>query len=383
VRVAGDWLAAPGTQAVMAMLEEAGHEALAVGGCVRNALLGAPVTDIDVATDARPARVVALAEAAGFKAVPTGIEHGTVTIVADGAPHEVTTFRRDVETDGRHAIVAFTDRVVEDAGRRDFTMNALYARRDGTVVDPLGGLPDLEARHVRFIRDPVARIREDYLRILRFFRFTAWYGDPARGLDAQGLAACAAEAEGLARLSAERVGHEMRKLLAAPDPVAVVAAMAEAGILVRVLPGADPAPLGPAVALGLMDWAARAAALGGDAEGWRLSKAEARDLRALSEAARGDARPFALGDALGPRGPDALRLRAALAGRPVDPRDLALAERGRAATFPLGAADLLPDLTGPALGRALAAARNRWHATDGAASRAELIAAGKAGARAG
>lgn len=372
MKIADDWLTAAPTQAVMAMLEASGHRALAVGGCVRNALLGAPVADIDISTDARPERVIALAEAAGFRPVPTGIDHGTVTIVADGAPHEVTTFRRDVDTDGRHATVAFTEALEEDAARRDFTMNALYARRDGTVVDPLGGLADLEARRVRFIRDPAARIREDYLRILRFFRFTAWYGDPARGIDPEGLAACAEHADGLDRLSAERVGHEMRRLLAAPDPAPVVAAMARAGILRRVMPGADPEVLAPAIHFGLTDWIARAAALGGDASGWRLSRAEARDLHDLATAARDGAAPFALGDMLGARGADAVRLRAALLGVAPAPRDLSLAERGAAADFPLKAADLMPDLQGPALGAALARARTIWRAEDGRPSREAL-----------
>ncbi len=234
-----DWLTAPATQAVFAMLDDAGHRALAVGGCVRNALIGAPVSDIDIATDAPPDRVIELGEAAGLRAIPTGILHGTVTVISAGVAHEITTFRRDVDTDGRHATVAFSTDVAEDAARRDFTMNALYAQADGTVVDPLDGLPDLRARHVRFIGDPAARILEDYLRILRFFRFTAWYGDPALGLDAEGLAACAACIDGLDRISAERIGAETCKLLAAPDPAPVVAAMARSGILARILPGAD------------------------------------------------------------------------------------------------------------------------------------------------
>ena len=145
MRIAADWLAAPETQAVCAMLLAGGRQALFVGGCVRNALMGRPVADIDIATDARPDQVMALAEAAGLKPVPTGVAHGTVTVVAGGRPFEVTTFRRDVETDGRRAKVAFTDEIAEDAARRDFTMNALYARPDGVVVDPLGGLPDLRA----------------------------------------------------------------------------------------------------------------------------------------------------------------------------------------------------------------------------------------------
>ena len=170
-RIKEAWVNDPDTQKVCAALTDGGAQALFVGGCVRNALLGVPVSDIDIATDARPERVVQLAEKAGIKAVPTGIDHGTVTLVSGGVPHEVTTFRRDVETDGRRAKIAYSDRVEEDAARRDFTMNALYARPDGTVLDPLGGLPDLRARRVRFIGRAEDRIREDYLRSLRFFRF--------------------------------------------------------------------------------------------------------------------------------------------------------------------------------------------------------------------
>ncbi|KGM89571.1 tRNA nucleotidyltransferase/poly(A) polymerase [Roseovarius mucosus DSM 17069] len=181
MKVSGAWIEAKATQAVCAMLTGAGYQALFVGGCVRNALLGAPVGDIDIATDARPEMVVELAEGAGLKPVPTGIEHGTITVVSGHIGHEVTTFRKDVQSFGRHAVVAFADDLHTDARRRDFTMNALYARPDGDVVDPLGGLEDLRARRVRFIEDADQRIREDYLRILRFFRFHAWYGDPEGG----------------------------------------------------------------------------------------------------------------------------------------------------------------------------------------------------------
>ncbi|KKL69329.1 hypothetical protein LCGC14_2116050, partial [marine sediment metagenome] len=213
-RVSGAWLDHAGGQAVIAALEAAGQAAYFVGGCVRDGLLDRPVRDVDIATDALPDKVQSVAQAAGFKTVPTGIDHGTVTVLAHGRPHEVTTFRSDQETDGRHATVRFGTDVTEDAARRDFTMNALYAGRSGTILDPLGGLDDLRSGHLRFIGTAEARIREDYLRILRFFRFTAWYGDPALGIDGEGLAACAALADGIARLSAERVGAEMLKLLA-------------------------------------------------------------------------------------------------------------------------------------------------------------------------
>ena len=371
-RIDDDWLRAEATQRVFAVLAAGGHRALAVGGCVRDALMGRMVRDVDLATDARPERATALLEAAGLRVVPTGIAHGTVTVVSGGVPHEVTTFRRDVATDGRRAVVAFSDRVEEDAGRRDFTMNALYAGADGAVVDPLGGLPDLRARRVRFIGAAERRIREDYLRILRFFRFTAWHGDPALGLDAEGLAASAALQGGLDRLSRERVGHEMRRLLEAPDPAPAVAAMARTGILARVLPGAEAGALAPLVhgeGGRAPDWLRRLAALGGDAGGLRLSRAEARTLEALRGAEGG---PFALGAGLGAaRAADVLLLRAA-SGAPVPPGAWAEAERGAGATFPLAAADLMPPLAGPALGEALARARAAWAGSGGRLGRDAL-----------
>jgi poly(A) polymerase len=237
------WLVRPDTQRALAALSAAGHEARVVGGAVRNALLGEPVTDIDIATTATPEQVTAAALAAGLGAVPTGLAHGTVTVIADGAPFEVTTLREDVETFGRHARVAFTADWAADARRRDFMINALYCDRDGTVSDPLGGLDDLAARRIRFIGDARERIREDALRILRFFRFNARYGHGAP--DAVGLAACAAERARLAHLSAERVRAELLKLLAAPGAAPAIATMFSHGFLVDVL--------GRAPRIGLLD----------------------------------------------------------------------------------------------------------------------------------
>lgn len=223
------WLAAPETQAVFAALAASGHPARAVGGCVRSALIGRPVADIDIATPAPPEAVVEAAAAAGLRSVPTGIEHGTVTVVSGGIPHEVTTLRRDVSTDGRRATVAFTDDWRQDAERRDFTMNALYCDADGTLHDPVGGLPDLLARRVRFIGDADRRIAEDYLRILRFFRFHAELGE---GLaDREALAACIRGRDGLPRLSAERVRAELVRLLVARRAVEAVADMFDCGLL--------------------------------------------------------------------------------------------------------------------------------------------------------
>ncbi|MFZ4601337.1 MAG: CCA tRNA nucleotidyltransferase [Caulobacterales bacterium] len=233
------WLSSPSTRAVLAALEAAQPGcARFVGGCVRNALIGAPVDDIDIATQLTPDAVVAAVERAGLAAHPTGIEHGTITVVADRQPFEVTTLRRDVATDGRRATVAFTTDWTEDSARRDFRMNALYADPDGVVHDPTGGgLDDARAGRVVFIGDAETRIREDYLRILRFFRFGAWYGKGP--FDPVGLAACAALRDGLASLSAERVWKETKKLLAAEDPRAALAAMAQAGVFAAVLPEAD------------------------------------------------------------------------------------------------------------------------------------------------
>lgn len=234
-----DWLTASATRAVLAALEAAGGPGCArfVGGCVRNALMGREIDDIDIATTLKPEETERAIRAAGLKAVPTGIAHGTVTAVAERRPFEITTLRQDVSTDGRNATVAFTDDWAEDAARRDFRLNALYADGEGRVFDPTGyGVEDAAAGRIVFVGDPRIRIQEDYLRVLRFFRFFAWYG---RGEpDAAGLDACRDLAPGMTRLSAERVSKELMKLLAAADPRPAMAAMAAAGVLARVLPEA-------------------------------------------------------------------------------------------------------------------------------------------------
>jgi poly(A) polymerase len=229
-----DWLTRPQTREVFAALTAEGAEARAVGGAVRNALMGIPVKDVDIATTAPPGDVMRLADRAGLHAIPTGIEHGTVTVVAGKVPFEVTTLRRDIETFGRHAKVTFTTEWREDAMRRDFTMNALYADPDGTVHDPLGGYADLQTKRVRFIGDAHQRIREDYLRILRFFRFGAQYGD-ARAPDAEGLAAATAEKAGLSLLSGERIRSELLLLLAAPGAVPALQRMRDNGLIAPLI----------------------------------------------------------------------------------------------------------------------------------------------------
>ncbi|BCH15103.1 CCA tRNA nucleotidyltransferase [Mesorhizobium sp. L-2-11] len=232
-----DWLGERHLQRLLAALADGGEEARIAGGAVRNALIGQPVADVDIATTTVPDETIRRAEAAGFKAVPTGIEHGTITIVAGGKPFEVTTLRADIETDGRRAKVSFGRDWKADAERRDFTINALYAEADGTIIDLVGGIADIKARRLRFIGDPEARIREDYLRILRFFRFFAWYGDGRP--DAEGLKACARLKEGLRQLSVERVWSELKKLLSAPDPSRALLWMRQAGVLTSVLPESE------------------------------------------------------------------------------------------------------------------------------------------------
>ncbi|SIO19654.1 CCA tRNA nucleotidyltransferase [Vannielia litorea] len=374
-RIAAPWLSAPGPQRLCAALESAGHSALFVGGCVRNTLLGAPVADLDLATDARPEIVSDIAKSAGFRVIPTGIDHGTVTVLDGDEPIEVTTFRHDVSTDGRRATVAFANDVAEDAARRDFTMNALYCDARGALVDPLNGLPDLEARRLRFIGEPGERIAEDYLRILRFFRFTAWYADPAHGIDAEGLAACAAGVDGLARVSAERITAELLKLLAAPDPAPAVAAMAASGVLHHVLPGADAPTLARFLHVDPRpDAPARLAALGGTRDRLRLSRNEAKRIETLLTAAASGEPPLILGYRLGADDGLAATLLRAAQTETVPPQDAPEEARaGASRQFPVTAQDLMPEFTGAALGARLDTLQSRWIASGLSLTREELL----------
>jgi poly(A) polymerase len=288
------WLTAPASRKVLAALMAGGEPARFVGGCVRDGLLGLgqAVRDLDLATPEPPARVVELLEAAGLRTIATGLSHGTITAIAEpGRKFEITTLRHDVATDGRRATVAFTDDFRADAARRDFTINAMSCDGEGRLFDYFSGQADLAAGTIRFVGPAAQRIAEDFLRILRFFRFLALYGRSPP--DAEALAACAAAAPEIARLSGERVQVEMRKLLAANDPVAALALMAETGVLAEVVPG-TPARDRLARLLALApeaDWLVRLAALlrgqagGADhiASRWRLSNNDAARLLALSQ----------------------------------------------------------------------------------------------------
>ncbi|UNE53750.1 CCA tRNA nucleotidyltransferase [Bartonella machadoae] len=228
------WLQHSDIQTLLRVLSVGGEEARIVGGAVRNQLLGQPISDIDIATTCLPQQVIMRVEEAGFKAIPTGIAFGTVTVVSPSCCYEITTLRSDIETDGRHAKVAFGRDWKKDARRRDFTINALYCDAEGHLYDDVGGLNDIASRTVRFIGIAENRIREDYLRILRFFRFFAWYG--AGRPDVQGLKACVGLKDGLQKLSSERIWGEMKKLLAASDPTRALLWMRQSGVLTCVFP---------------------------------------------------------------------------------------------------------------------------------------------------
>jgi poly(A) polymerase len=379
------WLRSGPPARLLAVLDGDGEEARVVGGAVRNALLGEPPGDVDVATTALPAEVVRRTEQAGFKAVATGLEHGTVTVVADGTPFEVTTLREDVETFGRKATVRFGRDWKADAERRDFTINALSAARDGTVHDYVGGLADLAARRVHFIGDPQARIREDYLRILRFFRFHAAYGHGAP--DAAGLAAAILLRDGLERLSRERVRMELLKLLLGPHVVPTLAVMTEAGILGPVLGGipqlaafANMTKLEAACSLApsaVRRLGALAVLVAEDAERLRqrlrLFNSEHARLASMADGwwrVRPEIGEQAARALLYRIGPDRYVDRVLLAWARSEAgvadaawRDLAaLPDRWSTPKFPLKAADFLKRgvSRGPALGAALAAAEEAW-----------------------
>jgi poly(A) polymerase len=394
------WLSAGALPRLLTVLDRDGEEARVVGGAVRNALIAMPIHEIDVATTAVPEEVVRRVQAAGFKAVPTGIEHGTVTVVIDKHPFEVTTLRQDVETYGRHAKVAFGRDWKMDAERRDFTINALSAAADGTVYDYVGGLSDLAERRVRFIGEAKQRIEEDYLRILRFFRFHAAYGTSDHP-DGEGIAACIAGRDGLDRLSRERVRMEVMKLVVAPHAVPTLIAMTDAGLLLRVLGGVsylasfeNMAKVEAAIGLAA-DPVRRLGALGvlvaEDAERlWqklRLANNEHERLASMAEGWRrmspsfGEPAARALLYRLGPQNfTDHALLgwaRSAATSNDADWRALTtLPQRFTAPAFPLKAADFIKRgvAKGPALGAAIAAAERAWIAA-GFPSEAAALAA--------
>ena len=390
----------PGAQAILAALP--GGSTRFVGGCVRNALWGEPVADIDFATQLEPDAVNAALKAAEIKTVPTGIAHGTLTAVVKGKPYEITTLRRDVETDGRRAVVAYTRDWAEDARRRDFTVNALYADADGTLFDPTGeGLADIEARRFRFVGDAEARVREDYLRILRLFRFVAWYGHDAT-ITKDALTACRENRRGLKQLSVERVWSELKKLLSARDPSRAVRILLQQDILETILPEATNVDglehlvrlearegITPDPVLRLMAMMAReplnAALL---AKRLKLSnkdadrlKAWASDAEALSHDMAERARLQAIYRAGKQTILDRARLRAAGASDPIESAHwMVLADLAMGwtpPTFPLKGKDLIAAGVpqGPETGKALRALEQLWIRSGFQTEKPQLLAA--------
>jgi poly(A) polymerase len=402
------WFSAPALTRVFELLNADGGEVRVVGGAVRNSLMGLAVADIDMATTLLPDVVVARAKAVGIKAVPTGIEHGTVTLVIDGKPYEVTTLRRDVETDGRHAQVAFGTDWTVDAERRDLTVNALYADARGEVIDLVGGLADIEKRNIRFIGNASERVAEDYLRVLRFFRFFAFYGSGRP--DADGLRACAQARSKLSTLSAERVWSELKKLLSAENPGRALLWMRTSGVLTEILPesekwGIDAIP-GLIAAEQAFGWqpdpllrlasivppdTERLEAMG---KRLRLSKAEAAYFSAWTKAPRlpAEIADTAFDRLLYRNGEKGLvaALRLALASSRQksenDPsllpetarllRLLTRAEKWQKPNFPLTGADVLATgvAAGPRVGEILAQLEDKWVDGNFNADRATLVA---------
>ena len=381
---AAPWLKEPALQRVFATIAEAGGEARVAGGAVRNAFLGEAVTEVDLATTLSPEQVTEACVARGMSVHPTGVDHGTVTVVADHRPYEVTTLRHDVETDGRRAKVKFTDDWEADALRRDFTMNALYSDADGRVYDFTNGYPDILARRVIFVGSPEQRIAEDYLRILRFFRFHARYGEGAP--DAQGLSACVRLSSGLDGLSAERIRQEMFKLLAARGAVPTVMLMAEQGILSHLLPYTE-------------DWRVlerlppdpllRLAVLARDPldmkDRWRLSNHEGKRLAAIASLMPPSPalRPLEQKIILYQMGPEAwqdvVRIAWARSDAPLDDPDwrslLELPETWAIPAMPVSGGDLLAAgmNPGPEIGVTLKALEDWWIASGFTPTRQDLL----------
>lgn len=375
------WLNDPKVARVCAAIEGGGYDIFFVGGCVRNVVLGEVASDIDMSTNAHPEIVMQLARDAGLKAIPTGIDHGTITVVSSGTPFEITTFRRDVETDGRRAVVAFSNDITDDARRRDFTMNALYAHPDGQIVDPLGGMSDALARRIRFIEDADLRIREDYLRTLRFFRFSAWYGAEKQGFDPDALSAISDNLDGLASLSAERVGSEMIKLLSAPDPAPAIAVMRQMGVLNAVMLGADDTWLAPLIHVENLlkldiNPMRRLAALGGNdvEQRLRLSKVQTRQLKQYRDGIGSLASEAELGYRLGAdiaKGIAALRC--AFSGTPPLERILSRIDAADKAEFPIKAVDLKSEFSGPALGQRIRELEVDWITSNFTKTKSQLL----------
>ncbi len=381
MRISGPWLASPAALLVHDTLAAAGFRTLFVGGAVRNTVLGWPAGDIDIATDASPDQATELLGREEADLAMHGIEFGTLTVTHRSAVVQLTSFRRDVETDGRHARIAGTSRIEEDAARRDFTMNAIYADWGGSLIDPLDGMQDLVARRVRFVGCARERIREDYLRMLRFFRFHAHYGNPSAPMEHEGLQAVAELVDGIGIVSTERITAELLKTLAAADPWLAMKEMERTGLLFRILADARVGSLDSLARLEKRfrlqpDPLRRLAGLGDGnaASQLRLDRKSERRLRMLMDESCLHRAAGELGYRFGARdGLDIAILRAARTGNRPESNLPAATSHGAAQRFPLPASSLPASLAGREIGEALRDLECRWIASGFSLSAEDLL----------
>ena len=377
----GNWVKDSDTKKITKIFIDKGYEIYFVGGCVRDSLLGYPVTDIDMSTTALPDKIMQIAKANNLRAIPTGIKHGTVTIVNNGKPYQITTFRKDVTTDGRHANVSYSNDIITDANRRDFTINALYADADGNLIDPLKGINDLYNKIIKFIFNPKKRILEDNLRILRFFRFHAWYGDSSKSLDTDSLNACAYYKEKVATLSNERVGTEMKKIMSAPNPISSLEAMNIAGVLELVMPKASTSQLSALLQLENkhqkgVHWTTRAAIMTStDLKNiWKISKIDHKKLRNLQKLKASKDKISKISYLYGEEFSwQYAILKYASLNKDIPNNICAEIKRGTNALFPIKSCELINDFEGPELGKKINELQHAWITSNFSLTREELL----------
>ncbi|MCY4303974.1 MAG: CCA tRNA nucleotidyltransferase [Aestuariivita sp.] len=362
-QINGDFLSWPETKAVFQALDVSGSKVLFVGGCIRDNLLQLPVHDVDIATDLMPTDVVSLAKANGLRTLLTGIQYGTVMVISGGKPFEVTTFRRDIKPDGRHSKVVFSKIIEEDAKRRDFTINALYATFEGKLIDPLNGLEDLKTRCLRFVGNPEKRVKEDYLRSIRLFRFFGCFHGLQMQIIPESLAAVTANLDGLLNLSKERIGAEIMKLLSAANPSDAISLMKDVGVLKRIMPGATDNVLKSLVALeSTPDPVLRLAALGKKmGENLRIRRVDYCRAKKLRKLAQGMMTGAELGYRYGETDALAtLTLRAAFRELQIEASEIDAVYNAAKQVFPVSASDLMPTYKGRLLGQKLNHLENEW-----------------------
>jgi poly(A) polymerase len=380
MKISADWLNKPSTRLVMGSLVSRGYQAYFVGGCVRNALLNTEATDIDIATSAHPKKVSEIMESAGLKALPTGIKHGTVTVVADRRNYEITTLREDIETDGRRAKVKFSESILKDAKRRDFSINAIYSEQDGTIVDPLGGIADIFEKRIKFIGDPYARIKEDYLRILRFFRFLALFGKEDKTHKIE-IAALNDLKDGLDTVSAERKSDEILKLFTAPNLKYSIFLMEKANISSKIFDAYDYESLSNLKKFedrfDVAPCATRRLAAYTDDDlksNLRFSNKLVKVHKVLREAAKSQKDAAELSYRYNEKiAWDSILVRSSLNGTEPSEKVFSRIKLGSVSKFPVKSSDLTEYFSGPKLGEMLAYLEQKWIESDFTLNKEKLL----------